>query len=218
MARAGGLFGSQQRPEDNVEASDNNAGNTPSKDTQFGKPTNLIHPPLGYSYPQSPPPFPGTPQFYHPAPFSMTLSSQPGSATTQGYPSNGSLWQAYNFPQGGYGGPQLFPSQQFTENGPSSPGAPWVPPAPPQNTPVIWLISSSLNASGQIPSAPRSPPISLRTKWFLPAAELWSTDGAGIADLPPLAEIFYGKYDGDYESDDLSDLGGAEGQAQIHLK
>jgi hypothetical protein len=47
MARPGGLFGSQQRPDDNVEASYNNAGNTPSKDTQFRQLTNQIHPPPG---------------------------------------------------------------------------------------------------------------------------------------------------------------------------
>jgi len=44
MAPTGGLFGSQQRSEDNVGAADNNAGNAPSKDTQFGQPpTQFIH-------------------------------------------------------------------------------------------------------------------------------------------------------------------------------
>jgi len=51
MAPQGGLFGSQQHPDDNVRASDNNAGNTQSKDTQFGQPMNRFPPPLGYSYP-----------------------------------------------------------------------------------------------------------------------------------------------------------------------
>jgi len=37
-------------------------------------------------------------------------------------------------------------------------------------------------------------------------------------DLPPLPEISYDQYDGDYESDDSSDLGGAEGKAPISLK
>ena len=36
--------------------------------------------------------------------------------------------------------------------------------------------------------------------------------------LPPLHEIPYDEYDADCESDDLSDLGGAEGKAPIHLK
>jgi len=102
MAPPGGLFGSQQHPDDNVGASDNNAGNTPSKDTHFGQPTNQFHPPLGYSYPPLQPPFPCAPQFYHPAPFNMTPSSQPSSGgATQGYQSYGLSWQGYDFPQGG---------------------------------------------------------------------------------------------------------------------
>jgi len=36
LAPSGGLFGSQQRPDDNVGGSDNNAGNEPNKDIQFG--------------------------------------------------------------------------------------------------------------------------------------------------------------------------------------
>jgi hypothetical protein len=137
MAPAGGLFGSQHSPEDNVGASDNNAGNTPSKDTQFGQPPNQIHPPPGYSYPPSHPPFPGAPQFYHPAPFNMTPSSQPGSGVrTQGFASYGPSWQGYNFPQGCCGGPQMFPPHQFTGQGPSSPGAPRVHPVPAGNYPI----------------------------------------------------------------------------------
>jgi hypothetical protein len=218
MAPPGGLFGSQQRPDDNVGASENNAGNTPSKDTQFRQPTNQIHPPPGYSYPPSQPPFPGAPQFYHHAPFNMTPSSQQSTGATQGYQSYGPSWQAYDFPQGGYGGPQLFPPQQFTAHGPSSPGAPRVPPAPPHHNPVIRPTSSSSTAPGQLPGAPGRPPISLPTKRFLPAAQPRRTDVAGIADLPPLPEISYDQYDADYESDDSSDLGGAEGKAPISLK
>ena len=67
IAPTGGLLGSHQCPDDNVGAPDNNAGNTPSKDTQLGQPTNQIHPPLGYSYLPWLPPFPRAPQFYHPA-------------------------------------------------------------------------------------------------------------------------------------------------------
>ena len=79
MAPTSGLVGSQQRPDDNVGASDNTGGNSPSKDTEFGQPANQFHPPpppLGYSYPPSKPQFPGTPQFYHQAPFHMTPSSE----------------------------------------------------------------------------------------------------------------------------------------------
>jgi len=75
MAPTGGLFRSQQHPDDNVGASVNNAGNTPSKHMQFGRPTKWFYLPLGYSYLPSQPPFPGAPQFYHPAPFNMTTSS-----------------------------------------------------------------------------------------------------------------------------------------------
>jgi len=48
MAPMGGLFGSQQRPNDNVGASDNDARNTASKVNQFGQPTNQFPPPPGY--------------------------------------------------------------------------------------------------------------------------------------------------------------------------
>ena len=41
---------------------------------------------------------------------------------------------------------------------------------------------------------------------------------AGIADLPSLPEISYDEFDADAESDDSSDLGGAEGKAPISLK
>jgi len=110
MAPPGSLFGSQPPPEDDVGASDNNAGNTPSKDTQFGQPPNQFHPPPGYSYPPSQPPFPGAPQFNHPAPFNMTPSSQQSSGgATQGYQSYWPSWQGYDFPQGDFGGPQMFP-------------------------------------------------------------------------------------------------------------
>ena len=40
---------------------------------------------------------------------------------------------------------------------------------------------------------------------------------AGIADLPPLPEISYDKFDADAESDDSLDLGGAEGKATSSL-
>jgi hypothetical protein len=41
---------------------------------------------------------------------------------------------------------------------------------------------------------------------------------AGIADLPPLPEISNDELDADAESDDSSDLGGAECKAPIRLK
>jgi len=98
MAAQGGLFVSQQHPDDNVGASDNNTGNTLSKDTQFGQPTNQIYPPPGYSYLPAQPPLPGSPQLYHHAPFNMTSSSRQSTGATQGYQSYGPSWQAYDFP------------------------------------------------------------------------------------------------------------------------
>ena len=62
VAPTGGLLGSQQRPDEIVGASDDNAGNTPSKANQFGQPVNQLHPQLPwYSYPPLEPPFPGAP-------------------------------------------------------------------------------------------------------------------------------------------------------------
>jgi len=218
MAPPGGLFASQQHPDDNVGASDNHAGNTPNKDTQFGQPTNQFPPPPGYSYPPLQPPFLGAPQFYHHAPFNMSPSSQPSTGATQGYASYGPPWQGYDFPQGSYGGPHMFHPQQFTGQGPSPPGAPRVPPALPGNIPVIRSTSSASTPYGQLPGAPWRPHISLPTKQFQPVAELCRTDVAGIADLSSLPEISYDKFDADHETDDLSDLGGAEGKAPISLK
>ena len=165
MAPPGVLFGSQQRPDDNVRASDNNAGNPPSKDTHFRQPTNQYPPPPAYSYLPSQPPFPGTPQFYHPAPFNMTPSSEPSSGgAPQGYQSYRPSWQGYNFPQGGFGGPKMFPPPQFTGQGPSSPGAHRVPPAQAGNIPVNQRTSSISTPYGQIPSAPGRPPICMPEK------------------------------------------------------
>jgi len=48
--------------------------------------------------------------------------------------------------------------------------------------------------------------------------ELWKTDVAIITELPPCLEISYKHYDADDESDDLLDLGGAEGKPPISLK
>jgi len=121
-------------------------------------------------------------------------------------------------PKGGYGGPQTFPPQQFTGQGPSSPGAPQVPPALPGNIPVIQPTTSASTPYGQLPGAPGRLPISLPTKRFQPAAEPRRTDVAWIVDLPPLPDISYDEFDADHESDDLSDFGGAEVKAPISLK
>jgi len=186
MAPTGGLFGLQQCPEGNVEASDNHAGNTPSKDTQFGQPLDQFHPPPGYSYPPSQPPFPGAPQVYHVAIFNMAPSSWPSSGVTEGYRSYRASWHWYILPQGGYGGPQMFPPHPFTGQGPSSPSAPRVPGPLLGNDPVIRPTTSTSTPYGQLPGWSWKCPISLPTKRFQPAVEPHITDVAGIPDLPPL--------------------------------
>ena len=105
MAATGRLFGSQQWPDDYLGASDADARNSTSKHTQCEQPRNQYHPPPGYGYLPLQPPFLGTPQFYHPAPFNMTPRSQPSSGATEGYLSYGPTWEAYDFLQGGCGGP-----------------------------------------------------------------------------------------------------------------
>ena len=112
----------------------------------------------------------------------------------------------------------MFPSQQFTGQEPSSPGAPRVPPAPPQNNLVIQPTSSTSTPYENLPTTPGPPRMGLPTKQFQPAAEPRRTDVAGIAELPPLPEITYDEFDADYESSDSSDLGCAEGKALINLK
>ena len=61
-------------------------------------------------------------------------------------------------------------------------------------------------------------PLASRTKRFQPPAEPRKTHVAGIADLPPLPELSYDRYDAAEESDDTLDLGGAEGRPPISLK
>jgi len=93
-----------------------------------------------------------------------------------------------------------------------------VPPAPPGSNPVIRPTSSPSTPPGQLSGTPGRHPSSLPNKRSPPAAEPQRTDVARIGDLPPLPEISYDKYDADYESDDLSVLGGAEGKPPIRLK
>jgi hypothetical protein len=140
----------------------------------------------------------------------MTPSSQPSSGgATHAYQSYGPSWQGYDFPQGGFGGHQMFPSQQFAGQGPSFPSEPRVPPAPAGNDPVNRPTSSSSTLYGQIPRRPGTPPLSLPAKLYQPAVEPRRTDVAGIADLPPLPEISYDEFGADVESDDSLDWGGA---------
>jgi len=165
MAPTCGLFGSQQWPDDNVGASDNNARNTMSNDNRVRQSTNQFHPPPPrYSYPPSQPPFQGAPQFYHQAPSNMIASWRESCGATKGYPSYGLAWQASDSPPAGYDVPQMFPPQQFTGYGPLSPGVPRVPPALPSNNVVIRPTSFAHIAPGQLAGAPGWHPIGLTMK------------------------------------------------------
>jgi len=44
------------------------------------------------------------------------------------------------------------------------------------------------------------------------------TDVRGIADLPPMPEMFHNEYDAADDSEDWSDFGGAEGKLPTSLK
>jgi len=219
MAPPGGEFGSQQRGDDNSESPDKSSRHATRMDNHFGNHTNHYHPPQGYRYPPSQQPFAGAPLFYHQSAFNMTHSSQPTSSASQQYPSCGPLWQGYHLHQGGYGRSQMVPPPQFPGQGPSSPGAPRVPPGPPGNHPLNQPTSSSSTTPPQPPpGAPGRHPINHPAKRFRPPVQQRKTDVAGIADFPPLPEMTYNNYDAADESDNSSDLGGAEGQPPIDLK
>jgi len=219
MAPQGGLFGWQQRRDDNSGSSDNGSRTATGKDSQFGKHAEQYHPLHGYGYPPSQQPFPGAAQFYQHSPFNMTHSSQPTTSARQGYLSYRPQWQGYDLHPGGYGGSQMFPPPQFSGHGLQSPGATRVPPGPLETKQVNWLISSGSNPPPGPPSgAPGRSPISRPTKRFQPPVSPRKTDVAGIVDFPPLPEISYENYDADDESDDTSDLGSTEGKPPISLK
>jgi len=112
----------------------------------------------------------------------------------------------------------MFPPQQFTRHGLSPPGALQVTPAPPQINAVIGPTSSASTSPGELPGVPGRHPISLPMQQFQAAADPRRMDVAGIADLPPLPHTSYDQEDADYESDDLSGLGGAIGKTPISLK
>jgi len=219
MAPPGGLLGSHRRGDDISESPDKSSRHATPKHSQFGIHLNQYHPPQGYGYLPSQQSFLGAPQFYHQSPFNMTHCSQPTSSTNQRYPGYGPPWQGYDLHQGGYGGSLMFPTPQFPGQGLSSPGAPRVPPGPPGNHTVNLPTSSSSTPPPQPPSgAPGRHPISPPTRRFQAPAELRKPDAAGIADFPQVPELSYDEYDTAEESDDLSDLGGAQGKPPNSLK
>jgi len=112
----------------------------------------------------------------------------------------------------------MFPPQQLTGHGLSSPGTPRVSPTLAGNSPVIWLTSPTSTALEQLHGTHWRPPINLPIERFQPAVELLKIDAAGNANLPPLTEMSYDEDVADCECEDLSDLGSAKGQALISLK
>jgi len=219
-APPGGWFGSQQRRDDNSGSLDSGSQTATGKDSRSVKHANQYHPPHGYDYSPSQQPFPGALQFYYHPPCNMTQnSSQPTTSVSQWCPSCGPQWQGYDLPQGGYGESQMFPQQQFPGQGPSSPGTLRVPPGPQANNPVNRPTSSSFTPPPRPHSgAPGRPPISFPTGQFLLPVEPRNTDVARIVDLPQLPQISYNDYDADDGSDDLLNLGGAEGKPPVSLK
>ena len=183
MAPPGGLFGMQQRREDNSESSANSTRTATGKDSQLGKQTNQYHLSHGYGYLPSQQPIPDTLHFYQHSPFNMTHSSQPTTSASEGFPSYGPQWQQYDLHQGGYGRSQMFPPLQIPRQGPPSPGPLRVPPGLPDNHTVNQPTSSIPNPPPEPPSgAPKRPPISLPMKTFQLPAEPRNTDVTGIAD------------------------------------
>jgi len=53
---------------------------------------------------------------------------------------------------------------------------------------------------------------------FYSSAELQKSNIAAIVELPPMVKYCYYKYDADNKSNDLVDMGHAEGKAPISLK
>jgi len=219
MVPPGGLFGSLPCRDDNSGSSDNGSRTATGQDSRSGKHDNKNLPPHRYGYPPSHQPFPGAPQFCHNSPFKMTKQFTTNHQRKPTISKLWAQWQGYDLHQGSYGKCQMFSHQQIPGQEPSCPGAPRVPPWPPGNNPVNWPISSSSTPPPRHPfGAPVRPPISLPMNGFLPPAEPRKTDVARIADLPPLPEIFNQEYDADNETDNSSDLGGAEGKPLVSLK
>jgi len=144
MAPQGSLFRLQPRCEDNSGFSDNGLWTATGKYSRSGTDSNQYHPLYGDGDPPIQQPFPGAPQFYHHSPSNMTHnSSQPTTSISSWFPSYGLQWQEYDLHQGGYGKSKMFPPQHFPGQGPSSPGAPRVPPGLPGNNPVNQPTSSN---------------------------------------------------------------------------
>jgi hypothetical protein len=112
----------------------------------------------------------------------------------------------------------MFPPQLLTGQGPSSQGAPSVPPVLPGDIVVIWPISSASTPYGQLRGTHGRPPVSLPMNRFQTAVESRRTDVVGIVKLSPLPDISYDKFDVEYQSNVSSDFGGVERKAPTSLK
>jgi len=217
-APPGGPFGLQPCPDDSLESSDNSSCNASSKDHTFRKHTNQFYPPPVHGYSPSQSSFPGTSQFCHHSPFNMTPSVPARASASAGFPSYGPPWQEYKIPQGGYGGSQIIPPPQFTRQALSSPDALQLPPALPGNNPLIPLKSSSSTPIWSPSDTPGKSPLSLWIKTLQPAVYLPQSNIAIIEDFPPLQDHSDTEYDVHGKTNDLANLGSAEGEAPISLK
>jgi len=113
----------------------------------------------------------------------------------------------------------MFPPPPSPAQGLSSPGPPTVPPGPPENHPVNLPTSSSPNPPPEHPSGtPGRPPTTLLKNRFQLPAEPQKTDVAGIPEFYILLEISNDDYEADDDNEDVSDLGGAEGNLPISPK
>jgi hypothetical protein len=113
----------------------------------------------------------------------------------------------------------MFPPLHIPGEGPSSPGAPRLPPRLLENLPVNLPTSWSHNPPPEPPFSPRRKPlINLPITRFQLPAELPVRDVKRITDLSQLPEISKDNCDAEDESNDLSELGSTEGKPPMNQK
>jgi len=186
-----GLFGSQPCHDNNSGSCDNSSGSAGLKASRSGKHTNQYHLPHGYGYPPSQQPFPSAPQFDCNSPSNMTHNSvKPTTSAHHRFPRYTPPEQRYDLHHGGYGESQMFPPEQFPDQGPSSPGAPIVPPGLLRNNPVNWpTCSSSTPPPGAFSGATGGTAMILLMYWFQLPVGLQKINATPNSHSPPLPEI-----------------------------
>ena len=113
----------------------------------------------------------------------------------------------------------MFPPLQILGPGPSSPGAQRVPPDSPGHNPVIQPISSSSTPPPGLSSgAPGRLPIRLPMQQLQLTAEPQTAELLWIGVLRKIPEFSKDGYDSKDLTNDLSDLGSAEGKPPLSLK